>query len=233
MSTSHLVPGSDDAEAELLRLHLEAVWGVPLPHISGLNSVLPVDAPLPPWRLYLAEVAGVAIVGIWRADVSVAELQSLSQRAYDVLYLPGGVAAPEGTGREIVFRINAVPDVSALPVRELSFADQSLLEAYSSTAAIHFLNPARAPLCGAIVSGRLLSLAHSSRRTDRACELGIETRPEARRHGYALAATHLWTRRVAESGHIPFYSAHAENTASLALAAAAGYRQFARGVWVA
>jgi len=73
-----------------------------------------------------------------------------------------------------------------------------------------------------------MSLAHSSRRTKEACELGIDTLPEARRRGYALAATILWTRAVIQEGLVPLYSALAENTASLRLAAAAGYRVFAR-----
>jgi RimJ/RimL family protein N-acetyltransferase len=61
-----------------------------------------------------------------------------------------------------------------------------------------------------------------------ACELGIDTLPEARRRGYALAATIVWTRAVMQEGLVPLYSALAENTASLRLAAVAGYRVFAR-----
>jgi RimJ/RimL family protein N-acetyltransferase len=96
----------------------------------------------------------------------------------------------------------------------------------------YYFHPDRRPLVGVIVEGRLLSLAHSSRRTNRACELGIDTLPEARRKGYALAATLLWAAAVTHEGFVAFYSASAENTASLALAAAAGYRAFARGVIV-
>jgi hypothetical protein len=74
----------------------------------------------------------------------------------------------------------------------------------------------------------LLSVAHSSRRTAQACELGIETRPEARRQRYALAATVVWSAAINDEGLTPIYSALAENTASLRLAVAAGYRVFAR-----
>ena len=73
-------------------------------------------------------------------------------------------------------------------------------------------------------------MAHSSRRTTEACELGIDTLPEARRRGYALAATVVWSAAIRAEGLTPIYSALAENTASLRLAAAAGYREFARGV---
>jgi len=79
-----------------------------------------------------------------------------------------------------------------------------------------------------VIADQLLSLAHSFRRTREACELGIDTVPEARRKGYALAATILWTRAVLQEGLVPIYSALAENTASLRLADAAGYRAFAR-----
>ena len=58
--------------------------------------------------------------------------------------------------------------------------------------------------------------------------MGIDTLPEARRRGYALAATIVWAQTVLREGLVPIYSALAENTASLRLAAAAGYRPFAR-----
>jgi len=45
---------------------------------------------------------------------------------------------------------------------------------------------------------------------------------------YALAATILWTRAVLQEGLVPIYSVLAENTASLRLADAAGYRAFAQ-----
>ena len=77
------------------------------------------------------------------------------------------------------------------------------------------------------IPGRVVSLAHSSRRTHEACELGVDTLPEARRRGYALAVTTLWARMVLQEGLVPLYSALAGNRASLALAAAAGYRVFA------
>ena len=63
-----------------------------------------------------------------------------------------------------------------------------------------------------------------------ACELGIDTLPEARHQGYALAATILWTQAVLQERLVPIYSADAFNTASLRLADAAGYRAFA---WLA
>jgi len=100
--------------------------------------------------------------------------------------------------------------------------------AFISGSSDYYLDPEKRPLIGVVRAGRLLSLVHSSRRTKEACELGIDTAAEARRKGYALAATIVWTRMVMQEGLVPLYSADAENTASLRLAAAAGYRVFAR-----
>jgi predicted GNAT family acetyltransferase len=81
-----------------------------------------------------------------------------------------------------------------------------------------------------VFDGRLLNQAHSSRRTAEACELGIDTLPEARRRGYALAATVAWSASILAEGLVPIYSAFAANTASLRLAHGAGYRPFARAI---
>ena len=112
--------------------------------------------------------------------------------------------------------------------RLLTPDDQAVVELFDPGDSEYYFHPARRPLIGVFVAGRLLSLAHSSRRTAQACELGIETLPAARRKGYALAATLLWAAEVTQEALVPFYSASAENTASLGVASAAGYRAFAR-----
>jgi RimJ/RimL family protein N-acetyltransferase len=102
------------------------------------------------------------------------------------------------------------------------------LETFQTGSVEYFLQAECRPLIGVIVEDRLLSLAHSSRRTSEACELGIDTLPDARRKGYALAATVLWAATVSLEGLVPLYSTSFDNEASLGLAAAAGYRVFAR-----
>jgi RimJ/RimL family protein N-acetyltransferase len=82
-----------------------------------------------------------------------------------------------------------------------------------------------------IVDGRLLSVAHSSRRTAAACELGINTVSDARRQGNATAATFAWTRAIQQEGLTPIYSAFAYNTASLRLAATVGYMRVSASVY--
>ncbi len=117
-----------------------------------------------------------------------------------------------------------------LLAHSITLDNQMQVEAFQPEATQYFFEQSRKPLFGTIRDGRLLSIAHSSRRTSEACELGIETLPEAGRQGYALAATILWTHEVLRENLVPIYSALAENSASLALAAAAGYRPFAHGI---
>jgi hypothetical protein len=116
--------------------------------------------------------------------------------------------------------------------RLLTPDDQDLVELFDPGEVSYYFHPDRRPLIGVIVEGRLFSLAHSSRRTAEACELGIDTLLEARRKGYALAATLLWAAEVTQEDLVAFYSASAENTASLGLASAAGYRAFARAATI-
>ena len=69
----------------------------------------------------------------------------------------------------------------------------------------YFTSLNRQPVVGIVADGELLCVAHSSRRTTFACELGIETLADARRRGYALACTLRWAALVVAGGRIPFY----------------------------
>ena len=219
----------------LLRLHIEAVWGVQLPPITQNTVELLREGIQPSWKLYAAEMAGEQ-VAIWRPDVATSEREALLERAREALAVPPtGHVAPH-ISREVALHQVASPAISIEAAqhvaRLLTSEDQTLVDIFEPGEVGYYFHPDRRPLVGVVVNGRLLSLAHSSRRTAQACELGIDTLPEARRKGYALAATLLWAASVTQEGLIAFYSASAENTASLALAAAAGYRAFARGVTI-
>lgn len=113
--------------------------------------------------------------------------------------------------------------------RRLTWEDSDLIETFWPGEAESVLRVEQ-PLFGVIVDGHLFNLAHTSRRTAEACELGIDTVPEARRKGYALASSVAWSAAILEEGLTPIYSASSWNTASLNLAMAAGYREFARAV---
>ncbi len=226
---------------ELLRRHVEAVWWLALPPLDGEHVTLPAVGAQPPWALYLGELYAdgederpSGRIHLWRHDVPAADRPSLVARADAALALPAGVPLAEGVKREVALIQTATPtlglDAAARIARRLTPVDGPLLAAFWPGEEGDLLDPIRTPLFGVVVANRLLTLAHSSRRTPEARELGIDTLPEARRRGYALAAVLLWAAAVAAEGVIPFYSARADNTASLALAHAAGYRPFAAGV---
>ncbi|HEY6407219.1 MAG TPA: GNAT family N-acetyltransferase [Ktedonobacteraceae bacterium] len=218
-------------ERTLLRLHVEAVWGVRLPSITQSDVMLLPESQRPSWKVCAAEIPGER-VHIWRIGIDAIEREELLASAYEALPLPPMAAAAAGINRDIALRQVAPPSLDVesaqLIARPLTPHDEKLLETFQPGSAEYFLQPDCRPLTGVIVDGRLLSLAHSSRRTSEACELGIDTLPEARRRGYALAATVLWAATVSQEGLVPLYSTSVENEASLGLAAAAGYRVFAK-----
>lgn len=214
-----------------LRLHIEAVWGISILPLDGAAIELAATNPLPPWSLYQASLADGEVT-IWRPGVSADERADLLARARR--------AGPEydaalGMRREVVLRLSATPSASPLPsqpaARLLTAADAPLLEAFEAGSASYFLDPHHAPCLGVIVAGRLVSVAHSSRRTPYACELGINTAPDARRRGYATTAVRAWTESILREGLTPIYSAFAHNTPSLRLAAAADYIQVSASVY--
>lgn len=217
----------------LLKLHVEAVWSVRLPPLAyGDVELLPVST-LPDWALYLGALAG-GVVHIWRPGIATEQRPELRRQAEAALRLTPDTPAPAGVTREVALSRQSAPApdraaaAAAAKVRRIGPDDTALLEAYEPGEASYYLAPERAPVFGAVVDGHLLSVAHSARRTAAACELGVETRPEARRRGYGLAVTLRWAETVAAEGLQPVYSAMASNTASLALATAAGYRPFVR-----
>ena len=225
----------ESKESELLRLHIEAVWGVLLPPLVHNECELLPTSNRPIWRLYVADIAAARIY-IWHPDVVGGEREALRSRASAVLASPPASASLVGVKREVALAFTASPALELNAAhgiaRPLSVQDQALIERFESGSSSYMLHPAKRPLIGVVDSSGLLCIAHSSRRTDVACELGIETLPSARRKGYALAATILWTHAVLQEGLVPIYSTFAENTPSLNLAAEAGYRAFVHGATV-
>lgn len=218
-------------EREFLRLHIEAVWGISVPPLDAASVELSPDAALPPWQLYLARLATGEQVTLWRTDAS-------AERRADALRrerIAGDTFDPAlGMSREVVLWQTGATTSAPTPnpgARLLTADDAALVDAFEAGTVPYFLDPQRAPCFGVILDGRLVTVAHSSRRTRAACELGINTLPDARQRGYARAATLAWTAAVRSEGLTPIYSAFAWNTASLRLAAAAGYRAVSRSIY--
>ena len=230
---------------ELLRLHVEASWGVRLPPLvaRGEHACLPGGA-VPEWAIYVADVgafgerplgAGVERVRIRRdaEDVpdALAPLWHAAESALDANSTSLGVT------REVALHLAAPPkldgEAARAFARPLGERDRAAVEAFEPGESAYYLDASeRIPVIGAFLDGRLAAIAHSSRRTAEACELGVDTASWARRRGLALAVTVLWAAGVMGDGLVPLYSARAENTASLALAQAAGYRLFARAAYL-
>jgi GNAT acetyltransferase len=217
-------------ERELLRLHLEAVWGISVPPLDNATSELSATTPLPPWSLYQANLSQGQVT-IWRPAVSPDERADLLHRARNANVVFDGSL---GMRREVLLRFSATPPSGMRPqlvARHLTADNVPLLEAFEAGSAAYFLSPACAPCFGVIIDGTLVCVAHSSRRTASACELGINTASNARRHGYATTATRAWTHAMLDEGLTPIYSAFADNTASLRLAAATGYVRVSESVY--
>jgi RimJ/RimL family protein N-acetyltransferase len=215
----------------LLRLHVEAAWDVRLSS-SLLNDVeLLREGSQPSWKLCAADQTASRVY-IWRPDVDAKEREALRLRGSEALAFPPIVAPIPGVNQEVALSLVTSPRLDEATARNiarpLTDRDWALVEAFEPDDPDYYFRLERLPLIGVVISGQLLSLAHSSRRTPEACELGIDTLPEARRKGYALAATVVWTQAVLRERLAPLYSADASNIASLRLADAAGYRAFAR-----
>lgn len=228
-----------------LRQHVEAVWGLCLPTLApGDHDTLPSGAGFPAgdaetnWLLYWAATDHGA-VRLWQWDTPKEQRSELLARASAAWVHPHDVVNPladVGIRREVAL---ALPADARLDVatahklaRRLTAADITLLEHFEPDESDYYLESARAPIFGVVMDGRLVSIAHSSRRTAQACELGIETLPDARRRGYALAAAVMWSAAIQAEGLVPLYSALTTNAASLSLAYAAGYHPFARALYV-
>lgn len=218
-------------ERELLRLHVEAVWGLTLSALDEPAREFVLAGSLPPWSLYLGTFAREQ-VAIWHPGV-IAEQRLLyleHARQADVVW-----DQALGMRREVVFHPPSISQEQHAQARQqvrlLGAEDADLINIFEQESAPYFLDPHRAPCIGVVVDGRLVSIAHSSRQTSAACELGIETLPDARRRGCAAAATILWTATVQQKRLLPIYSAFAWNTASLQLAEATGYVPRIDGVY--
>ncbi len=216
---------------ELLRLHLEAGWSITLPALDPPAQDFVVTRGDPVWSLYLATLAEEQ-VAIWRPELAPEQRLRLRAQAGNV-----GVVWDRTVRmrREVVFHYPHITSQQEERARQrarvLTADDAARIDVFEAGSASYFLHPHRAPCIGVVADGQLMSIAHSSRRTAQACELGINTLPEARRRGYGAAATILWTVLIQRQGLVPIYSAFAWNTASLRLAQSIGYMPCIAGVY--
>jgi len=122
-------------------------------------------------------------------------------------------------------------------VRRLTSEDLGLLE--SAPAALRgsgFGGPQKLLSDGvvacAVVSGSVVSIAHTSAQTARHAEIGVFTLERWRRRGFATAAASIVARCVQEAGQAPVWSTGEDNIASQRVAEKLGFVQVSRRVYI-
>src|SRR5436305_11326532 len=106
----------ESADRTLLRLHVEAVWGVRLPSLM-LNEVeLLPEGDRPSWKLCAAELAS-GRVHIWRPDVPTVDREALRLRVTEALAFPPIGAPMPGVHREVALSLVASPRLDEATAR--------------------------------------------------------------------------------------------------------------------
>ena len=131
-----------------------------------------------------------------------------------------GYVIPPGTRFESSARVrtSADPDVPALH-------DPPPVWGWTSVEWDRLLEGRLAPWAMAFVDGRVASLCHSARFTDRGAEAGLWTDPPFRGQGHGAAATAAWASLPALGQRVRFYSTSTDNLSSQAVAARLGLRR--------
>ena len=88
------------------------------------------------------------------------------------------------------------------------------------------------PYVAVIEDGAAVSVCFSSRLTDRAAHVGLETFEGYRGRGYAPAVVAGWARAVRATGRIPLYGTSWDNLASRAVARKLGLIQYGSGLGI-
>ncbi len=84
----------------------------------------------------------------------------------------------------------------------------------------------------AIVSGKIVAVAHTSGRTELHAEIGVFTMEEWRGRGFSTAASSIVAQRAQEAGLIPVWSAGEDNFASLRVAQKLRFIEVSRRTYV-
>src|SRR5258708_25541685 len=102
----------------LLRLHVEAVWGVRLPFFVLDDVELLPDGPQPSWKLCAAALPeGRAY--LWRPDVTTMEREVLRLRVGEALAF-SSIVAPPDLHREVALSLGASPRLDKPTARNIA-----------------------------------------------------------------------------------------------------------------
>ena len=115
----------------MLRLHVEAVWGVRLPSAVPNDVELLPDSSQPSWKLCAADLASDRVY-IWRPDVTTTEREALRLETGKALAFPPIGAALPGVHQEVALSLVASPRLDEATARNiarhLTEKDRSLVE---------------------------------------------------------------------------------------------------------
>lgn len=117
-------------------------------------------------------------------------------------------------------------------VRRLLVGDEPLMARYLGTPAWTGSEGFEPVAAGAVVDGRLVSLAHVSAITESHADIGVSTLEPWRGHGFATVAASIVSQAIQESGRTPVWSAGEGNAASLRISAKVGFEEVSRRVYV-
>ena len=122
-------------------------------------------------------------------------------------------------------------------VRRLTPDDLPLIEAAPSEVSGAGFENSAAMLtdgfaAGAIVSGKLVAIAHTSALTERHADIGVYTLESWRRRRFATAAASIVACHVQETGRIPVWSTGEDNFASMRVAEKVGFVEVSRRTYV-
>jgi hypothetical protein len=121
--------------------------------------------------------------------------------------------------------------------RALTLADASLIAAAPAEIQGAGYDDTRQMLndgvvAGAVDSGRLVSIAHTSGESELHCEIGVGTLKAWRGRGYGIAVSSIVAAGVQETGRIPVWSTGADNIGSKRIAEKIGFREVSRRKYV-
>jgi len=122
-------------------------------------------------------------------------------------------------------------------VRQLTIDDLKLIESSPDDLTISGYENYRSLLAegfsaGAIVSGKLVGIAHTSARSKLYADIGTFVLDGYRNRGFSTASASIVAQRVQESGQTPIWSTGESNFASQKVAQKVGFTEFARRTYV-
>ena len=87
-------------------------------------------------------------------------------------------------------------------------------------------------VAGAVVDGRLVSVAHTNAITERYGDIGVFTHQDFRNRGYSTAAALIVAVAIQKSGRVSVWSCGEDNLQSLRVAAKVGFTEVSRRTFV-